>query len=68
MCRLNDWRLALAPGDAVVSGIAAGLVIEVVEYGQPLMASELKERHFASYGALRGRGKQGKATRKAVVK
>jgi hypothetical protein len=32
------------------------------------VATELEERHFASYSTLRERGKQGKAKRKAVVK
>jgi Ca-activated chloride channel family protein len=66
--RAADAIRALVPGDAAVSDIAAGLVIEVVEYAQPLMACELKERHFASYSMLRERGTQGKARRKAVVK
>jgi Ca-activated chloride channel family protein len=66
--RAADAIRSLAPGDAAVSAIAAALLSEVVEYAQPLMARELKERHFASYSALRDRGRQGKAKRKAVVK
>lgn len=63
-----DAIRSLAPGDAAVSAIAASLVDEVVEYAQPLMAYELKERHFASYSALRDRGSEGKAKRKTVAK
>jgi Ca-activated chloride channel family protein len=63
--RAADAIRALAPGDAAVSSIADGLGFEVVEYGQPLLSSQLKQRHFESYSTLRARGKQGKAKRKA---
>jgi hypothetical protein len=57
----------LAPGNAEVAAVIAGLEEEQVQFLSAMSPLELKRRHFASYAVAESRAPEGKARRRPSV-